>query len=351
MVRTRSSSKNGTVKKTETGKGRGRGSGRGAKRGGRGRGRGTKTTEITGPKEKPLVTLMRTRAASKAAVSETGTTKPTRGRPSAAQKKAQTAAKAKATKKATATKKAAAAKKTQAGKKTTGKGRGGRKKKRDWTLEELLTNAASPLATIDMRMVMKAANFDQLDRRDHADIVKHLPKPEVTYRDSSGNEIHPGSNSEAVRLENQREYSPRVAPNLYQENNVIFWNAVHHWQESLAAGEFEKPSAPLSPPVSPKRRHDQVEDDNDWKDNEYENYWGERLERERKRRRPSDESEASDKEEQAGSTDSSDMETDEELDEIDPSPTPSANGRRTPPNGRVNGRQSPRRGTSTRKRK
>ncbi|KAI9281577.1 hypothetical protein BY458DRAFT_544318 [Sporodiniella umbellata] len=111
------------------------------------------------------------------------------------------------------------------------------------TLEDFLQKKDSPLSEADMKDLVMTI-LGQLTSQEKESLAAYLPEPDLAK---------PGEISEEF---------------LTRGNNV-FWECTDTWQALLSAGSFD-------PDFKPKKPNNEIKD---FKDDQYEQYWGEKVEK------------------------------------------------------------------------
>ncbi|KAI8388887.1 Asx homology domain-containing protein [Radiomyces spectabilis] len=144
--------------------------------------------------------------------------------------------------------------------------------------EYLVQNPDSLLIEADMKKILPEV-FDLLPQEDKDELCALLPPCDRAYRDPMNNIIEPKNLEEAIRLGMNEQLTLTISPSFLKPARMAFWYAMEGWQEMLAAGNFM--------PIDPALCEEIKDEDLPWKDDEFELYWGERLERDKKLKRKS----------------------------------------------------------------
>ncbi|KAI8082066.1 Asx homology domain-containing protein [Thamnidium elegans] len=177
---------------------------------------------------------------------------------------------------------------------TNGVGGSNHKKARyepSWTLDNLCTHPCSPLAAIDLESIFSLSNFHLLSQEKREELYQMLPEKDQPSYLSHDIESHSYVNS------NNNVFS--------KSENPILWNTLSDWQTMLGQGEYHHhhrrhqdfPPSP-SPPTNsssnkststtsthhlysqqPKSKCPSKKDK--FKDEAFESYWGELIDKER----------------------------------------------------------------------
>ncbi|CAM0137813.1 hypothetical protein VKS41_001027 [Umbelopsis sp. WA50703] len=145
-----------------------------------------------------------------------------------------------------------------------------------WSLDYLLRNPSSELASIDLKTIICAASFQSLSAQDKSDLLDYLPyfvkifvRRALSPSDAiiaRAEPIRPTSDQETLQL--------KLDPNWEEMPDKALWNnqdlltAIKQWQKMLKQGQFLK-------------HRDTEPDEHDDKDLAFDAYWGELGEREK----------------------------------------------------------------------
>ncbi|KAL1929452.1 hypothetical protein VTP01DRAFT_1590 [Rhizomucor pusillus] len=181
-------------------------------------------------------------------------------------------------------------------------------------ISDLLNNRKSKLTKVDeLSSKLNESVLEWLPESDYLELCDLLPpidlyfirRPDVTNSDDDDDglgdndddnspleeiiEEYPKNVEDAIRMKNDPRCVPCIKPEIFKE--PAFKETVEDWQVLLAEGmlepsddEEQKSNAHLPPPQrqsSRKRSWSKAEDDG-WKDDNFEAYWGERLQKQRK---------------------------------------------------------------------
>ncbi|CEP16925.1 hypothetical protein [Parasitella parasitica] len=153
-----------------------------------------------------------------------------------------------------------------------------------WTLDNLCTHPCSPLAAIDLEV-------DQNVLLNHSNNYENYPPPQQQQYHRNNENYNPASDFNYNHNHNSPDF-------FSKSDNPIFWNSLTEWQTMLGHGEFYRPESPLqlspSPPTTTNnsssnkstascesKPHKQPCKKDRFKDEAFESYWGELIDKER----------------------------------------------------------------------
>ncbi|KAG0167685.1 hypothetical protein DFQ28_010235 [Apophysomyces sp. BC1034] len=126
-----------------------------------------------------------------------------------------------------------------------------------WSVDHLCTNPASPLANMDLEAIFNHSTFQLLAPEQRDLLARLLPDIDTTTEDCF----------------------KTIAPSFFSRtDNPIFWNALDDWQSTLASGE---PAGTLNRGGKDQGTHPTASHTDGFKDEAFESYWGELLDRDK----------------------------------------------------------------------
>ncbi|KAG2200679.1 hypothetical protein INT47_005835 [Mucor saturninus] len=150
-----------------------------------------------------------------------------------------------------------------------------------WTIDDLCTHPCSPLAAIDLESIFNLSTFHLLSPEKREDLCQMLPEIDQPSYLSHDYESTPPSS-----YPNNTFFS--------KAENPIFWNTLSDWQTMLGGDYAQLPPASPSPPTHSSsnkststtstlnNRKPSIKSKKDkFKDEGFESYWGELIDKER----------------------------------------------------------------------
>ncbi|KAI9022321.1 Asx homology domain-containing protein [Phycomyces nitens] len=153
-----------------------------------------------------------------------------------------------------------------------------------WSLDVLMHDPNSELGNADLKSLIDISTIEGLTAEDREELSALLPICDKSYLTKDGWKDEPS-------LSEAKVYSTTCTKTslnsfVFNPKNEIFWDNVKYWQDRLKNSEFviEQSKSKEDP-----KRNDTgstgAKSEAPWKDDAFEAYWGERLERDRELKR------------------------------------------------------------------